>query len=226
MDLGLDIGDRQLSRGNDLVKELIEAREMDLSKHKKIKEAVENDKRYAGFPVINLGKQNINEIQAYHEKTVRDLVNNSKKLRAFGAAINLDGSLAANIDRANSKAKREGLDSPKEKAFIRQVTLDHTQVYRNSTDIEKDMGISREAMYRVDTPDRSMVDTVARNIVAAPVLNMDNYISAKYSKWNDKADMEREEREKELEARERERRERDTREEIEYEPFPSILSRG
>lgn len=226
MDLGLEIGDRQLATMKAFVKELIEAREIDLSKHKKIKENVENDKKYAGFPVIKLENQNINEIQAYHEKTVRDLVNNSKRLRAFGAAINLDGSLAANIDRANGKSKKEGIDSPKEKAFVRQVTLDHTQVYRNSTDIEKDMGISREAMYRVDTPDRSMVDTVARNIVAEPILNMDNYISAKYSKWNDKADMEREEREKEMGARERERLERETREEIEYEPFPSILSRS
>lgn len=220
MDLGLGVEERPISRGNELVRELIEARDMniDILKHQKLKDALEKDEKYAGFPVINLEKKSLNEIQELHEETMRKLSKNKERLREFGAAINLDGSNAANIDRATSKARREGLDTPKDKAIVRNVTLDHTKVYRNSTDVEKDMGIAREVMYRVDTPDRSMVDTVARNVVATPIeaaLNMDSYISKKYSKWNDKADQEREERERDREREERARLERETREEKE-----------
>lgn len=229
MSLELDVENRQASKDNELIKELIQARDMNLTKHKKIKDAVEKDEKYAGFPVINLENRNINEIQAIHEKTVKELVGNPNKLRAFGTAaihtINYDGSYAANLDRVNSKAKREGIESPKEKEIVRRVTIDHTQVYRNSTDVEKDMGISRESMYRVDTPDRSMVDNVMRDVVVAPVRSIDDYISEKYSKWNDRADREREEREKELALQERERLNRETREEVEYDYFPSILGR-
>lgn len=229
MSLELDVENRQANKDNELIKELIQARDMNLTKHKKIKDAVEKDEKYAGFPVINLENRNINEIQAIHEKTVKELVGNPNKLRAFGTAaihtINYDGSYAANLDRVNSKAKREGVESPKEKEIVRRVTIDHTQVYRNSTDVEKDMGISREAMYRVDTPDRSMVDNVMRDVVVAPVRSIDDYISEKYSKWNDRADREREEREKELALQERERLNRETREEVEYDYFPSILGR-
>lgn len=230
MDLGLGVEERPISRGNELVRELIEARDMniDILKHQKLKDALEKDEKYAGFPVINLEKKSLNEIQELHEETMRKLSKNKERLRNFGAAaihtINYDGNNAANIDRVMSKARREGLDTPKDKAIIRNVTLDHTKVYRNSTDAEKDMGIARESMYRVDTPDRNMVDTVAKNVITTPIeaaLNMDAYISKKYSKWNDKADQERDEREKEERARE----ERNTREEKEidfdyYMPHP------
>lgn len=225
MDLGLEVGNRQTKMDSELVRELVQARDMNLLKHKQIKEAVEKDKSYAGFPVVSLGRQSIHEVQEIHERTVRELTKNARKLRAFGAAINLDGSLAANIDRASGKAKREGLDTKGDLAYVRKVTLDHTQVYRNSTDIEKDMGISREAMYRVDTPDRAMVDSVLRDVVIKPLDNLDDYISIKYAKWNDKADKEREEREKELLLQDRERRDRETREEIEYDYFPNALGR-
>lgn len=232
MDLGLGVEEKQISRDNKLVRELIDARDMDLTKHIKIKEALEKDEKYAGFPVINLEKKSLNEVQELHEEAMLKLSKNKERLRNFGAAaihtINYDGNNAANIDRVMSKARREGLDTPKDKAIIRNVTLDHTKVYRNSTDVEKDMGIATEAMYRVDTPDRNMVDNVMRSVVATPVRNIDDYIYEKYSKWNEKADKEREEREKQFEREERARLERETRDEIDFEdylPNPHLLSR-
>ena len=156
-----------------LVQELLEEKERDLGKENRVRSAVEKNASFLGIPVVSVGnayaKVDVNEIA--HEKAMRSL-NEKKRLRNFGAAINLDGSMAANIDRNMARAERAGFSKNEASRVVRGVTVSYSKVYRNSTDAEKDMGIARESLYRTDTPDRRMVETP------------DAIDWSKYAKWN------------------------------------------
>jgi hypothetical protein len=203
-----DLEQKAMDYGQELVKELLEARALFLGRENKVKEAVKKSSEFENMPVVALGKDSPSKLmEEAHQKTVRELIRDGKRLRGFGAALNLDGSLAANIDRATARAERAGFDSKEEKMKVRKVVIDHSSVYRNSTDAEKDMGIARESLYRVDTPNRDNVQTVLESVVLTPLKAMENAIDwSKYDKWNEMADRERETRE-----------ERNTREERDYE---------
>ena len=167
------------------------------------------------MPVISTDRGSVNQLkEEEHEKTIRELVRDGKRLRGFGAAINLDGSFAANMDRANSRADRAGFDGKEEKIRLRQITLDHTNVYRNPTEAEKAEGISRQYIY--DPQDKRNQPVVINGVVYTVADMIDRGIDwSRYDKWNEAADAKKREEieERELYIDTREEREREYEEE-------------